>query len=1029
MSNGRYFPSTHNLPDETDVNWMAFNIETVKSPMRLNFIQRLPAAKTVICLTSLMLTLIPGFSGADDTEIFFGRNSAQPNVLFILDVSGSMGDSDGTGSSRLQRLRTALTTLLNTTTDINVGLFTYNGHGAQVHHAIAPVTQDGHREAMIATLNGLTAEQSTPTVLALHEGKKYFRGEALVETRVRSELGPFTYDCTDPDDTDLCRDQSDDTWGALRNRLPDPNSYTLGPGLPTAVPPLAPGSINSHPHCTDADLDHPSCVTQEIIGDAKYVSPIVSECQSNHIVLLTDGEPTASSHAIARADLIKEELDITECSGVGTVGFPAGGACGKDLANDTWLTSVSADYGTHHDADSAQTLLTAFESILDVVEQEINTFVSPAVTVDRFTGLSHREDVYLALFKPSADTTWSGNLKRYAYTNSNVATDPPRIEDRENQPAIDPLTGNFFTTAKSWWSNLTDGDDVGAGGAANRIESNGRNIYTQLVGNNLNTSGNALHEDNQDITPALLAIAPEQRLEVLQWARGVDVLDYDNDPTTTIRKQIGDPLHSQPLTVSYDAQDMAVFFGTNQGYLHAIDSETGDEIFSFVPQDLLPNLEEFYTNERRATKLYGLDGDITSWVKDENRDGIINGNDHAYVYVGMRRGGKNYYALDVTDKNNPKHLWTIRGGATAVSRVAPGDENIVNETLLPDMGQSWSKPTLANLMINGTKTKVLIFGGGYDALQDNVTMRAEDNEGRAIYIIDAATGEKLWMDTQATNGDMKYSIPSDPTVIDIDSDGIADQLYIGDMGGQLWRYDFNRTSVGDLAKGGVIADFGTAVNPRKFFYKPDLALIKHPDGDFLSVSIGSGNRAHPLGESTNDRFYMVKQYDIIGAPDEYGIKEANSNDYRPIEEADLHDATPNDVQSTDLTTANDALEELRTAPGWFIKLEQPGEKVLAHSLTINEGINFSTYLPNAVDTTNPCSPALGKSRLYRVQAFDAVPTKGTSRYTTNSGGGLPSPASLFFSDNGEIYIQQGTRTVDATNLSRVIRTHWAEQTE
>jgi len=174
---------------------------------------------------------------------------------------------------------------------------------------------------------------------------------------------------------------------------------------------------------------------------------------------------------------------------------------------------------------------------------------------------------------------------------------------------------------------------------------------------------------------------------------------------------------------------------------------------------------------------------------------------------------------------------------------------------------------------------------------------------------------------------------------------------------------------------------------------------------------------------------MVKQHDILRAPAEYGVEDDTTGDYRPITEADMHDATNNDVQSTDVTDANNALQELRTAQGWYIKLQEPGEKVLAHSLTINGGINFSTYLPGADDSTDPCSPALGKSRLYRVQAFDAIPTKGTSRFTTNSGGGLPPPANLFFSENGEIYIQQGTRTVDATDLDRVIRTHWAEQSE
>ena len=37
--------------------------------------------------------------------------------------------------------------------------------------------------------------------------------------------------------------------------------------------------------------------------------------------------------------------------------------------------------------------------------------------------------------------------------------------------------------------------------------------------------------------------------------------------------------------------------------------------------------------------------------------------DHVYLYTGMRRGGSNYYALDVTDRNNPELLWTIQGGS------------------------------------------------------------------------------------------------------------------------------------------------------------------------------------------------------------------------------------------------------------------------------------------------------------------------------------------------------------------------------
>ena len=42
------------------------------------------------------------------------------------------------------------------------------------------------------------------------------------------------------------------------------------------------------------------------------------------------------------------------------------------------------------------------------------------------------------------------------------------------------------------------------------------------------------------------------------------------------------------------------------------------------------------------------------------------------------------------------------------------------------------------------------------------------------------------MDTQSDYSEMVYSMPSDPRLLDVDDDGLVDQIYIGDMGGQLW---------------------------------------------------------------------------------------------------------------------------------------------------------------------------------------------------------------------------------------------------
>ncbi len=161
---------------------------------------------------------------------------------------------------------------------------------------------------------------------------------------------------------------------------------------------------------------------------------------------------------------------------------------------------------------------------------------------------------------------------------------------------------------------------------------------------------NELHEDNSSITNEDLAIqnetdADDLREAILKWARGVDVKDSNgNGSTSDYRTQMGDPIHSQPIIVNYGTNDSAIFVATNQGMLHSFDTETGEENFAIMPKELLQNLHHFYKDTPSLTHEYGLDGDMVLRTVDNKM----------YLYVGMRRGGRNYYVFDVTAKNSPK---------------------------------------------------------------------------------------------------------------------------------------------------------------------------------------------------------------------------------------------------------------------------------------------------------------------------------------------------------------------------------------
>ena len=648
--------------------------------------------------------------------------------------------------------------------------------------------------------------------------------------------------------------------------------------------------------------------------------------------------------------------------------------------------------------------------------------MAPAITVNQFNRLNHRSELFFSLFKPQDSVRWSGNLKGYLLKGT-----PAVLTGVNGEPVIDESTGYFNEMAQSLWSPTIDGSNVEEGGAASQLDANpdNRNIYTYLgayspnINQSLINAANGFHEDNQQITKDHVgARTDEKRNLVLRWARGFDLKDNDNDGNLLeSRRQMGDIIHSSPRVVTYGGTDKnpdsLIFFGTNEGFLHAIDTQSGKEVFSFIPKETMKNLTRLYDNTAQGGKIYGLDSTPTIWVQDKDADGNIEkaDGDHVYLYFGMRRGGKSLYALDITDKNAPSLLWAIEGGSNDYK----------------DLGQTWSKPAKTQIMINETELRdVLVFGGGFDTNQERVTTRTADNHGAAIYIVDAKTGERLWTAsskahrTELRLQDMKYSIPSDVAVIDINSDGIADQFYVGDMGGQLWRFDVHSgKDLSNLITGGVIADIAGDVPSanRRLFNEPDVALIAtETGGSRLAISFGSGTRFNPLDQSIEDRFYVIFQDDAYIAPDRY----------KKLTELDLENRT----QNTDLAFVK--------ADGWYINLEHKGEKVMASSTTVNDQILFTTYEPRL--TTNKCQVLEGKSRLYLMHLWNGAPTQdldGNGKIEPNdvstelnSTAIPPAPRILFPEDSKPVILvgaEQPLRGIELGEATDWTDSYWYEK--
>lgn len=805
-------------------------------------------------------------------------------------------------------------------------------------------------------------------------------------------------------------------------------------------------------------------------GNKTYESPIKYTCQKNFNIYLSDGAATSDGNADGLIQAIPDFID--------TVGNCVGNCLDElakfmhvhdvyDLMDDQQtvstytvgfaidhplLKATAVDSGAkYYTADTAAELAEVFNKIIAEILSVNTTFSSPAVSINAFNRSAHRQDLYFTLFKPAVGPRWNGNFKRFKLVFDTDGL--PSIVDQNDQPAVNDVTGFFDDFAYSFWTDTAgdpDGGEVALGGAAGQIGA--RTVYTYTgstkpSNEDLTLSVNEFHENNAALTKTLLDIVAEDdayRTSLIQWARGIDVYDIDDDGDTTDPRQfMGDPLHAEPALIQYggtDADpDITGYVATNDGVIHAIDTKDGHEIFSFIPQETLAMQKAVYDDTAGSGKAYGLDGSVATLVIDNDKDGIIEigDGDKVYIYFGQRRGGNHYIAMDVTDRSAPKLMWVINGGA--------GD--------FAELGDTWSNIQIKKVLVKGAEKYIGVFGGGYDIDQDAATTRSLDDIGRAVYFVDALTGKRLWWAGGTGSGadlelaDLKYSVPAKLTAVDVRADGYMDRIYFGDMGGQVWRIDVlpgqsASDSLKTITSGQRVAELAdnTSINNRRFYYSPDVAFVtEEGKAPYLALVLGSGYRAHPLNITVHDRIYMLKDTFLYAPPpvNSYGTLGSG------ITEADLYNATLNDIGQGDAATIEAAQTELDGKDGWYVQLREPdgshiGEKSLSQALILDGLVIATTYVPPTTTGLDACKPKDGTGYVYFMSVTDATPkynfdtlvdssdnlTAEDRRNQLTRGGIPPNPAPIFTKDGNAIIV--GTEPVKDPTDSRPKKLFWYE---
>jgi len=726
----------------------------------------------------------------------------------------------------------------------------------------------------------------------------------------------------------LAPHENDETGYVSCNNTGDPNqcSYIVNSGLtPTA------GTLQS--------------AINYFNGSGSYPSPIQYSCQKNYIVFVTDGLPSndesgnpgsASSLMPAVVNKLNSLRSLTATGSgssstydVKTFVVGVGLTSTDKVLLDSMAVAGGADVGGHaYYADNPTQLQAALGQIFYQIYGNSYSFSVTSVSSTRTTDENY---TYQASFEPvNNDPFWRGHLEKFGINS-------------------DGSIGGMV------WD---------AGTMLQVTPAATRNVLTYLSG-------------------SMTQFAAPQN-GGLDWSQWQNYLMVDTNTAKTIipyilgdpsfnpdNWKLGDTIHSNPISIgapsyyftdalSPDAfstfrvnnqnRERIIVMGSNDGQVRAFSGSNGEEKWSFIPPNLLPKLQYiahfslpisppeshqyFVDGPVTAADVWLGTGDGTSksssgwktlmvfsegrgvrnstntqasylWSSSQYCDGNFN-----YQYTSTYKYYCGYWAFEVTNTSatTPNLIWRINPDATTG----------------PYLDEPWGKMAIGRVKINGNEKWVGFIGAGYNNDGDS-------NRGKGFFVVDLSNGNILWSYTRGNSSGMTYNIPAPPAIVDTDNDGFVDTAYIGDLGGNIWRFKFCASADAPACSisnwsGGQLFQSSTAT---PIFTTPSVGRGSNAT---IWVFWGTGDKQNPTALGTQDRLFAVKDPD-------------RTSTYTLSQLLDITNSIFSDTRS-----------------GWYISLAS-GEKVLADSAVFGGFISWTTYSPSS--SGNPCNNS-GSAKLYGV---------------------------------------------------------------
>jgi type IV pilus assembly protein PilY1 len=478
---------------------------------------------------------------------------------------------------------------------------------------------------------------------------------------------------------------------------------------------------------------------------------------------------------------------------------------------------------------------------------------------------------------PAAPT----KIKNFRYVNLSAAE--KAFFDNKCDPVVLPQCGALAGT------QLADAN-------------NGTNLVNYLRGQTGNEA--TLYRDREHTLGDTVNAKPAfVGKPILQYGDAVtpDYNSFKNDPAVSGR---------QPV----------LYIAANDGMLHAFNSDTGSELWAYVPRMVMPDLYKLAAINYDVNHRFYVDGSPATM------DVFLGGAWKTILVGGLNAGGRGYYALDITDPGSPKGLWEICSDATLCA---------ISDA---DLGYSFGQAVITKRPSDGKW--VVIVSSGYN----NVS----PGDGRGyLYVLDAATGAVL---SKATTGAGDTTTPSGFAAIsgfatNFAVNNTATIVYGGDLLGNVWRYDM-ATVPPTAQRIAQLRDASSPSKPQSITTRPEVTRF---DAGFNVVYVGTGRL---LGNTDlQDPATLTPPENIAYQQSVYGFKDTGAD------LGDLRQPAANLVQQTMILIdgvtrgiSNNPVD-WSTQNGWYVDFnpanDSPGERVNIDMQLVRGVLLVATNEPNS----------------------------------------------------------------------------------